>query len=406
MNTHQQLTLLICTATMVATPIFAKMGDGIRLGNSTSLSAVAGTRAGYDSNAGRAEFDEIDDSFYEVLLGLALQNAADWGSLDFRLAYAERTYDEFEERSDDSARDSFQLILGDATGWQFELVQSYVAASDYMMDASSIGLRPPAGGVSQNSIVEGNAASLDRTTEVYGAKVRNFHNKTTFGLGAGYEKVTYEEVGSASDWDQVAIVGNADHPIGPKTDAILELEVAQQEADSLSNELLGASARLGVHYRATAKSNVRASFGYRQNEYDVDGIDLDQGGFDYSILGMWNVTTRTSISLAAKSDFLPSDLYDENSKRVDHGSISANIAFSPRWSTALIGSYRMDDYLVAIGDVENPSQNTAMGMASLMYHARRDLFGASLSARYESFDSNFNRDYDTVIVAIGANLRY
>jgi hypothetical protein len=405
MNTHQRLTLIICTATMVATPLFAKMGDGIRLGNSTSLSTVAGTRAGYDSNAGRAEFDEIDENFYEVILGLGLQSAADWGSLDLRLAYADRTYEGFEARSDDSVRDSFQLIFGDANGWQLELVQAYVAASDYMMDASSIGLRPPAGGVSRNSIVEGNAASLDRTTEVYGAKVRNFHNKTTFGLGAGYEKVTYEEV-NASDWDQVAILGNADHPIGPKTDAILELEVAQQEADSLSSELMGASARLGVHYRATAKSDVRASGGYRQNRYDADGSDLHKGGFDYSILGMWNVTTRARIGLSAKSDFLPSDLYIENAKRLDHGSISANIAFSPRWSTALTGIYRKDDYLLPIGDVENPSQNTAMGIASLMYHARRDLFGASLSARYESFDSNFNNDYDAVIVALGASVRY
>ena len=47
---------------MVAAPLFAKMGDGIKLGNSTSLSPLAGARAGYDSNAGRAEVDEIDES--------------------------------------------------------------------------------------------------------------------------------------------------------------------------------------------------------------------------------------------------------------------------------------------------------------------------------------------------------
>lgn len=401
---------ILFTAALAATCLHlqAQPGAGIRIGKNIELHPFAGGRIGHDSNVERLPSgQENDDSFYELLGGLDLQGEGKWGLFGWRTWYSDRSFEDHSEFDDDAWRSTCHLLLGNPDRWQLDLEQSYIRAANYTLDEPSIALRPFMGMSYSRSIVEGNAMALDRSMGLYSAMLRKQMQKLSLAIGGGYEQVKYYD-NAGRNWDQTSLLGSGDYPLGEKSSLAFDIEAGNQNADSLDDDATIAAARVGMRYLLSAKTDLRGTVGYRVNDVGdaVDASTLNQSGVDYLIRGSWEVTRRTLFALSGKSTFLPSDLFNNNTKRLDQAAITVDIDFSERWGTDLSLIYRSDNYTAPIGEVTNPRQQTAAALAALIYHARHDLLGVSLSARYDAFESNFSDDYDIVTLSLGMNVRY
>jgi len=188
-----------------------------------------------------------------------------------------------------------------------------------------------------------------------------------------------------------------------KTAALLVGELGVQDSKGLTDKSELGIARVGVDYKLTAKTNVRAEGGFEYYKNGAEGSD-NINIFNYRISGAWAATDRLTLKILGRNGIYPASIYAENVKDVTALSLGGYLALNEAIQLSLVGSYSEDKYEEEVAGVEDKAKHYG-AQARVDYQPPVKFFNVYASVSFMDTDSTIE-DYQQWKAALGLQMRY
>ncbi len=435
MKLRSNLAVLLIVLLAASNSGVAEPGDGIQLGNGWSLSPfVAGTvtydsnvllrHDDYERNEELNEPERDDDLFYDLVGGLSLIKETDDITMNLRGLAKLRSYEIYTTLDDETFQQNFDAVLGDADGIRIKLSQQYSHVSDYEFTREESGLKEQ--DMVTLRLIETRTRRTDRYIQDYGVSVMDDFSKLQLQGGLGYGKVAFGDdtpiyfpKRDLRDWDEYQGSVNVGYRMTDKSSVFIAPSIGQHHSDNGLDTSTFVKFRAGFRSEPTIKLTYSIGCGlqyYRggDNTAELDDInfgttsssdDLELQFFHYDLKAAWALTRRTDFQIFGRNEMIPTSAFDNNTKRVDQGSIGLIQRLGQKWSTSLGLSYRQDTYTLPINGVDAHEELAGI-LGKIQYDARKSWLQVTAQARYEEFTSNIQEDYQQLRATLSADISY
>lgn len=435
MKLRPNTAVLLFSLVAFASSGFTEPGDGIRFGNGWSLSPFVSGSVTYDSNVllrydsyeRNEELNEPerdDDIFYDLVGGLSLLKETDDITMNLRGLAKLRSYETYTPLDDQTFQQNFDAVLGDADGIRIKLSQQYSHVSDYEFTREESGLREQ--DMVTLRLIETRTMRTDRYIEDYGISVMDAFSKLQLQGGLGYGKVAFGDdtpiyfpKRNLRDWDEYEGSVNVGYRMTDKSSVFIAPSMGQHHSDNGLDTSTFVKLRAGFRSVPTIKVNYSIGCGlqyYRGGDRTAEFDDINLGTtsssddlelqfFHYDMKAAWSLTERTDFQIFGRNEMIPTSAFDNNTKRVDQGSIGLIQRLGQKWSASLGLSYRQDTYTLPINRVDAHEELAGI-LGKIQYDARKSWLQVTAQARYEEFTSNIQEDYQQLRATISADISY
>ena len=164
------------------------------------------------------------------------------------------------------------------------------------------------------------------------------------------------------------------------------------------------------------KTAFKGSAGYGSYDFGNKsplGQDLNKDIFSFDLAATWQATEKILVEAMARNSIQPAAQYLANTKEISLASLGASYDITKSWILSLAGSWRYDDYIGKVQDLDNQyrykNRTIYSGRLRLDYKPRIKFFDVYAETTYENSDTNIQDDfgnYDQWRVALGLALRY
>ncbi len=397
------LSTAACISSLIGAAV-AEPGDGIKIKNLTLVPFVDLTGK-YDSNVYQTDDNTKDDYIAEGDIGVSAANKTEMLDFGGRLWGQMRRYADCDDKNADDWGQSLGMTLGMRDMVALAIYEKYAQLDDYD--------RTP-GNVDSMNLEE---VALDLSGDRSERAKRDIWNVDA-GLGKAftdkveadavykYFNVDYTESGYYN-WNEHSAKADVRYLVTEKTAALLVGKYGVQDSDGFSDKSELAIARLGMDYKPTMKTQVRAEGGCEYYDSGVAGSD-NKSIFNYSLNGSWAATDKLTIRAIGKNGIYPASVYRDNTKEVTAMSLGGYFSMTKAIQLALSGSYSEDDYQekVQVGNEMKDDNAKHYGtQLRVDYNPPVKFFNIYAAVSYLTTDSSIE-DYNQWKAAVGLQLRY
>ena len=388
---------------------YAKPGEGIKWGNLT-LRPFVDISTTWDSNVRYADSNEKDDFFLDTVPGITFVNKTEKLSLSVRGWGQFRRYLDVTDLDSDSYGQKLGAVWGEGDRLTLTVNEKYAHYEIEQRSVDTLNL------ASQNlMLTEDRTESVNRDLFDVGPVLGyDISEKLQADVGYNYSSVNYKQ--NFFDWYENRGQIELRQKVTDKTSALVNGQYSEQSSDGYANDSKYYILRGGFLYEATMKVAFKGSAGYGSYDFGNKsplGQDLDTDFFSFDLAATWQVTEKILVEAMARNNIQPAAQYPENTKEISLASLGASYDITKSWILSLAGSWRYDDYIGKVQDLDDQYRykNTTIysGRLRLDYKPRIKFFDVYAETTYENSDSNIQDDfgnYDQWRVALGLALRY
>ena len=388
---------------------YAKPGEGIKWGNLT-LSPFVNISTLWDSNVRYTASNEKDDFFMEIVPGIALANKTEKLSLSLRGWGQFRRYLDVTDLDSDSYGQKLGVVWGAGDRLTLTVNENYAHYETEQRSVDTVDL------ASQNlMLTEDRTESVNRDlfgiSPVLGYEISD---KMQADVGYSYSSVNYKL--NFFDWYENRGQIELRQKVTDKTSALVNGQYSEQNSDGYANDSTYYILRGGFLYEATMKMAFKGSAGYGSYDFgnkSLQGEDLNKDFFSFDLATTWRATDKILVEAIARNSMQPAAQYEANTKEISLASLGASYDITESWILSLAGSWRYDDYIGKVQDLDNQyrykNRTIYSGRLRLDYKPRIKFFDVYTEMTYENSDANIQDDfenYDQWRITLGLALRY
>ncbi|MBT3296676.1 MAG: outer membrane beta-barrel protein [Verrucomicrobia bacterium] len=393
----------------IGMPGYAQDAPGIRLTESTSISPFVEASYIYDSNVFLLrEGLEQDDFYLDIVGGISLLRKTEASALNLRGWYQMRRYQEFDLLNDDTWQVNGEYVGGYIDRAQWVLKLKHGVLSDYEFTQSDLGAqfeRSRAGDFMMETRTRRYRRVLDSASVGLARETRHFD----LALLLAYAAVTFDtSKATLYNWTETYIQPRIGFRVSEKTSLTLSGEAGQQDSDNELDTLDFLRVRLGTYWTPSEKTKVDVGAGLQKQYLDSRGADdtrLDDASFHFDGNASWVATSKILLHVFGKNEYLPTEAFRQNTKKVDQGSVGGTYELTRQTYLSLGVSYRRDTYTAPINGVDALEELAGI-QARIVFNSDKQNLRVYLRGRYEEFTSNIQEDYNQLRLTIGASLAF
>ncbi len=387
----------------------AQNATGIHLTESTSISPFVEGSYTYDSNVLLLrEGLEQEDFYLDLVGGLSLLRKKEASTLNLRGWYQMRQYQKYNYLDDETWQGNLEYVGGYIDRAQFLLKLNYGVLSDYEFTQSDLAAqyeRSRAGDFMMETRTRRYQRKLGSAVIGVARETRHFD----MGLKAASSSVEFDTTTTTLyDWDETYVQPRIGLRVSEKTSITLSGEIGQQESDNELDTLDFLRVRLGTYWTPSEKTKLDISGGFQKQKTDAtaaDGTSLNTTSFHFDGNASWAATTRILLHTFAKNEYLPTEAFTLNTKRVDQASVGCTYEMTHQIYGSLGLSGRRDTYTAPINGID--AVETLLGIqARLVFNSDKKNLRVYLRGRYEEFESNIQDNYNQLRLSIGASIAF
>lgn len=402
--------VICCTFLAVAVSAArAQTSEGIHLTENISFSPFLEGSYTYDSNVLLLRKGlEQDDFYLDLVGGLSLLRKKEASTLNLRGWYQFREYQEFRLLNDETYQGVLDYVGGNIDRAQVLLKLNYGVLSDYEFTQSDLAAQHERSRAS-DFLMETRTRRYRRqlSSAVLGVARETRHFDMV--LNAAYSSVKFETATiRLYNWEETYIQPKIGLRVSEKTAITLGGEIGQQESDNELDTLDFLRVRLGTYWTPSEKTKLAAGGGIQKQKVDAtaaDGTSLNTESFHFDGSASWAATTRILLQAFAKNEYLPTEAFTRNTKKVDQASVGCTYEMTDQFYGSLGLSYRRDTYTAPINGID--ALETLAGIqVRLVFNSDRKNLRVYLRGRYEEFESNIQDDYNQLRLTIGASIAF
>jgi len=156
--------------------------------------------------------------------------------------------------------------------------------------------------------------------------------------------------------------------------------------------------RGGFLHEVSLKTFIKGSAGIGSYDFGNKsplGQDLNTDTFSFDFAATWQATDKILVEAMARNDIQPSVQDSDNAMEITRASMGASYDIAKSWTLSLAGSWRLDDYMGKVQDLDNryryKQRTLSAGSFRLDYKPNVRFLDVYAETTYENSDTNRGR---------------